>query len=1097
MLQPPPLVLVHGIWSSAAQAWPGFQQYLSTPGNYPHNMIFPADYKPTNYKAYLDPSTQMSVGRTISDALACANVGWQSAMTPSCLSNGGVVARQVDVVAHSMGGLVTEYLIQNKPSFAPAWWPSPPSKPVHQLITIGTPYNGTPIASTLWYNQPATPPSGTVSTGRPLLAACLAWLAAHGIVTSTCNLGQLFSSIGYPVDTAVQYMLPPGDPSLPQSQPSNTGVSSAIVGQKPTFSATELIYNTALTIFSLGTEDGIMGSSHDTMVPADSQAPFSAQQPLTINGIVHTALSPTDTGETGSQCFWSQAAYWLMGGTGENPSLFEENCSIDPPTNPILDLTGYTQVPASNVTFSPASGSGLTINSSTNITGTSSTKTLTEILLFQTVSDPTDTFLLYSTQSPFSIAFTPTRMGATTFTAFAVFSDNTFAVTALNYAFQPSGSPVALNLVNAPVASLPVGSSAIAGAQALFSNGYVDVSQAATYKVRSGTTSVISVGSTDVVTANGPGVDWLDVSYGGLTASAQIMAGSCTYALSPTSQFVDVSGGSASVQVTTATGCAWTADEGGAAWLTAANASGTGGGTITLVATANTTGASQTAIITVAGQDVAITQPATSCTYTLDETQISAPATGVSGSISVTTSCPIVTSSSATWVSVTPLSSSVDYAVAANLSPSQRTATITVGTQVVAVTEAGAAVPVAGLTPASLSFGGQNVGSSSSASPVMLSNTGTASLTISSIAIAGTNSGDFAVATGTACSTSLAAGANCTINVTFTPTIIGSESASLSVSDNATGSPQTVPLTGTGVGPGVSVSSSSLTFAAQMSGTSSTAQTVTLTNTGNASLTFTAISASAPFAIASTGTTCTTSAPVTAGSTCTVAVRFAPTAGGSASGTLSFTDNATGSPQTVGLTGTGQDFTIAASSGSSTSATVAPGSPATYTLSVGGVSGFSGSVSFTCTGAPSEATCTVSPNPVTVGSSAANVTVSVTTTAPTVSAPRSRPLPPVPPLSPGLKTLWMLRLLLAAMAWALGRRNHLGVTRWRSMMVPLAAGLVLALALAGCGGGGGGGGGTTPNPGTPAGTYPLTITGTTGSGSSALSHSVTLTLIVS
>jgi hypothetical protein len=111
--------------------------------------------------------------------------------------------------------------------------------------------------------------------------------------------------------------------------------------------------------------------------------------------------------------------------------------------------------------------------------------------------------------------------------------------------------------------------------------------------------------------------------------------------------------------------------------------------------------------------------------------------------------------------------------------------------------------------------------------------------------------------------------------------------------------------------------------------------------------------------------------------------------------------------------------------------------------------------------------------------------------------PRSRPLPPAAPLSPGLRGLLMLALVLALMAWAIGRRNQLGVSRWRSTLVPLASGLLLALALAaGCGGGSSV---STPPPnlGTPAGTYTLTVTGSTGSGSSALSHSVTLTLTVS
>ena len=187
------------------------------------------------------------------------------------------------------------------------------------------------------------------------------------------------------------------------------------------------------------------------------------------------------------------------------------------------------------------------------------------------------------------------------------------------------------------------------------------------------------------------------------------------------------------------------------------------------------------------------------------------------------------------------------------------------------------------------------------------------------------------------------------------------------------------------------------------------------------------------------------------------------------------------------------DFTFTAPSGSS--GTAAPGQSATYTLSVGGQGGLSGMVTFTCTGAPSEATCTVSPNPVTVGSSATNVTVTVTTTAPSVSAPRSRPFPP--PLSPGRWGLWMLALVLAAMAWAITRRKEAGVRRWQSTMLSLAGGLLLALALAGCGGGGSSGSTPPPsNPGTPAGTFPLTVTGTAGSGSSAVSNSVTLTLIV-
>jgi len=392
--------------------------------------------------------------------------------------------------------------------------------------------------------------------------------------------------------------------------------------------------------------------------------------------------------------------------------------------------------------------------------------------------------------------------------------------------------------------------------------------------------------------------------------------------------------------------------------------------------------------------------------------------------------------------------------------------------------------PVVNLSPTTLTFGEQAISTTSQPQTVTLSNSGNGALTPFTITV----SGDFAQTN--TCGSSVAATGSCTINVTFTPRNAGTRNGALTIADNASNSPQTVTLTGTGMGPAVSLSSSSLTFSAQIVGNSSSAQTVALTNTGNVSLTISSITASGDF---SQTNTCGSS--VSAGANCTIAVTFKPTAAGTRTGTLSVSDSASDSPQSVALSGTGQDFSFAAASGSPTSATVAPGSSASYTLSVAGESGFNQSVSFTCTGAPSEATCTVSPSALTPGSSATNITVSVTTTAPSLSAPRSRPLPPVPPLSPGLRGLLMLALALAAVTWAIARRNQPGVSRWRSTMVLLASGLLLALALAGCGGGSSSN--VTHNPGTPAGTYTLTVTGTAGSGSSALSHSVTLTLTVS
>ena len=108
--------------------------------------------------------------------------------------------------------------------------------------------------------------------------------------------------------------------------------------------------------------------------------------------------------------------------------------------------------------------------------------------------------------------------------------------------------------------------------------------------------------------------------------------------------------------------------------------------------------------------------------------------------------------------------------------------------------------PAVSLSPRSLSFGNQQVNTPSAAQNVTLTNNGSASLTISSIALGGTNSGDFAQSNNCPSSSStLAAGASCTISVTFSPTATGSRSASLIFTDNASGSPQSVALSGTGV----------------------------------------------------------------------------------------------------------------------------------------------------------------------------------------------------------------------------------------------------------------------------------------------------------
>jgi hypothetical protein len=222
--------------------------------------------------------------------------------------------------------------------------------------------------------------------------------------------------------------------------------------------------------------------------------------------------------------------------------------------------------------------------------------------------------------------------------------------------------------------------------------------------------------------------------------------------------------------------------------------------------------------------------------------------------------------------------------------------------QMVSLSGTGApAEPAVSVAPASVTFPGQPVGTSSTPQRITLANTGNATLSIASLAVAGTNANDFAQTN--TCNSSVGAGANCTISITFTPSAAGSGAASLMVADNAAGSPQMVNLSGNGIGPAVGLSPASLTFGSQAVGTTSTPQTTTLTNTGTASLIITSLAVIGTNASEFTETDACGSS-VTAGAYCMIAVTFTPSAFGAATATLLIADNASGSPQTVSLFGT-------------------------------------------------------------------------------------------------------------------------------------------------------------------------------------------------
>ncbi len=207
------------------------------------------------------------------------------------------------------------------------------------------------------------------------------------------------------------------------------------------------------------------------------------------------------------------------------------------------------------------------------------------------------------------------------------------------------------------------------------------------------------------------------------------------------------------------------------------------------------------------------------------------------------------------------------------------------------------------MSPGSYTFSAAGVGSPSvPAENFTLANTGPNALIIAAVAAAPTS--DYAGTNN--CGATLASGANCTIQVTFTPSATGDRPGSLTVRANVSGGALTSTLDGTGLTPGaIAINPGSLSFAATVTGTSSSPMTATVSNTGGAPVslgtpTFAGTNAS-DFQLASS--TCgSTLAP---NASCSLAVVFAPAAAGAHAAQLQLTGSAPGSPYTVNLTGSG------------------------------------------------------------------------------------------------------------------------------------------------------------------------------------------------
>jgi len=258
------------------------------------------------------------------------------------------------------------------------------------------------------------------------------------------------------------------------------------------------------------------------------------------------------------------------------------------------------------------------------------------------------------------------------------------------------------------------------------------------------------------------------------------------------------------------------------------------------------------------------------------------------------------------------LANGASCTISATFSPSaagSRSATLTVnssaGAKTVALTGTGTAVATPGVLsmPAPFAFAAQTVGAAGPPHVFSLSNTGGTAVNVSSVA--SSNAAEFAIS-GSTCAGSVAAGASCSFNVTFTPSAAGARSASVTVTSTGTGSPQAIAVSGTGnsvATPGVLSVPASYAFPALTVGTASAPHAFTLTNTGGSTVTISAVASSNASEFAISSSTCAGS--VTAGASCSFSVTFTASAAGARSASITVTSTGTGSPQTLSITGTG------------------------------------------------------------------------------------------------------------------------------------------------------------------------------------------------
>jgi len=286
-LESPPVLLVHGLWSDYS-TWNGLKDFLAHRGfricEEPSCIV---NYGPTQPAPPFDPLAQ-----ELEDQFAINHLIAATTNALNSIRQEGIAATQVDVVAHSLGGLIARARVA-LPDSARAYRRRENFQrgDFHKLITIGTPHRGTAVADFLVANR-----------------------GVRSFLFGGATLEEYLAGLGYPLGPAVEQMQT-FSPALVNLGATTDVPSHAVVGIALASSRTERMLNSLPgALGSLYTVDDLLGGNgrHDTLVPRHSQTGGLPRTAVTLaRAVVHAELDARDVGETDARFIWRRVAQLL------------------------------------------------------------------------------------------------------------------------------------------------------------------------------------------------------------------------------------------------------------------------------------------------------------------------------------------------------------------------------------------------------------------------------------------------------------------------------------------------------------------------------------------------------------------------------------------------------------------------------------------------------------------------------------------------------------------------------------------------------------------------------------------------------------------